>query len=167
MPPPGACPRRHCPHGCFHPASRLRHSNHLGQLDRGRCGQNSLWCPWAEQLATGLVPLGVKSYVLHPGGGFEVTLPGECNFFVTVAGKQFKFRYGSSVSGIITSGSISRVSGVRIQVEFAWLGLNQVSRAGNQLNIQLEKSTQLFPISAFAQSARCSWDFDLWISDNA
>ncbi|CAD6264363.1 unnamed protein product [Miscanthus lutarioriparius] len=87
---------------------------------------------------------------------YDVTLPGECNFFVTVAGKQFKFRYESSVSGIITSGSISRVSGVRIQVEFAWLGLNQVSRAGNQLNIQLEKSTQSFPINAFAPSARCS-----------
>jgi len=109
-----------------------------------------------NNLPRGLLPLGVKSYVLHPGGAFQVTLPGECNFFVTVAGKQFKFRYESSVSGIITSGSISRVSGVRIQVEFAWLGLNQVSRSGNQLNIQLEKSTQSFPISAFAQSARCS-----------
>ena len=109
-----------------------------------------------NNLPRGLLPLGVKSYVLHPGGAFQVMLPGECNFFVTVAGKQFKFRYESSVSGIITSGSISRVSGVRIQVEFAWLGLNQVSRAGNQLNIQLEKSTQSFPISAFAPSARCS-----------
>jgi len=109
-----------------------------------------------NNLPRGLLPLGVKSYVLHPGGSFEVTLPGECNFFVTVAGKQFKFRYESSVSGIITSGSISRVSGVRIQVEFAWLWLIQVSRSGNQLNIQVEKSTQSFPISAFAQSARCS-----------
>jgi hypothetical protein len=94
-----------------------------------------------NNLPRGLLPLGVKSYTLHAGGAFEVTLPGECNFFVTVAGKQFKFRYGSSVSGIITSGSISHVSGVRIQVEFAWLGLNQVSHAGSQLNIQLETTT--------------------------
>ncbi|CAD6261444.1 unnamed protein product [Miscanthus lutarioriparius] len=109
-----------------------------------------------NNLPRGLLPLGVKSYVLHPGGAFQVTLPGECNFFVTVAGKQFKFRFESTVSGTIKSGSISRVSGVRIQVEFAWLGINQVSRAGDQLNIQLEKSTQPFPVSAFAQSARCS-----------
>jgi hypothetical protein len=109
-----------------------------------------------NNLPRGLLPLGVKSYVLHPGGAFQVILPGECNFFVTVAGKQFKFRFESTVSGIIKSGSISRVSGVSIQVEFAWLGINQVSRAGDQLNIQLEKSTQSFPVSAFAQSARCS-----------
>jgi hypothetical protein len=108
-----------------------------------------------NNLPRGLLPLGVKSYVLHPGGIFQVTLPGECSIFVTVAGKQFKFRFEISVSGTIKSGSISRVSGVSIQVEFAWLGINQVSRAGDQLNIQLEKSTQSFPVSAFAQSARC------------
>ncbi|KAF8647653.1 hypothetical protein HU200_065290 [Digitaria exilis] len=105
-----------------------------------------------NNLPPGLLPLGVQSYVLHPGGALEVTLPSECNFFVTVAGKEFKFRYGSSVSGIIKSGSISRVSGVRMQVEFAWLGFNEVSRAGDMLNIQLEKSTQSFPVSAFSQS---------------
>ncbi|CAN6242398.1 unnamed protein product [Urochloa humidicola] len=109
-----------------------------------------------NNLPRGLLPLGVQSYVLHPGGSLEVTLPGECNFFVTVGGKKFDFRYASSVSGIIKSGSISRVSGVRVQVEFAWLGFNQVSRAGNELSIQLEKSTQTFPVSAFAQSPRCS-----------
>ncbi|CAL5034053.1 unnamed protein product [Urochloa decumbens] len=109
-----------------------------------------------NNLPPGLLPLGVQSYVLHPGGALEVTLPGECNFFVTVGGKQFTFRYGTSVSGVIKSGSISRISGVRLQVEFAWLGINEVTRAGNELNIQLEKSTQSFPISAFAQSPRCN-----------
>jgi hypothetical protein len=109
-----------------------------------------------NNLPRGLLPLGVKSYVLHPGGALDVTLPSECNFAVTVAGKKFNFRYASSISGIITSGSISRVNGVRVQVEFAWLGFNQVTRAGNQLNIQLEKSTQSFPVSAFAQSPRCN-----------
>nr|CAB3480616.1 unnamed protein product [Digitaria exilis] len=85
-----------------------------------------------NNLPPGLLPLGVQSYVLHPVGALEV----------------------SSVSGNIKSGSISRVSGVRLQVEFAWLGFNEVSRAGDMLNIQLEKSTQSFPVSAFAQSAR-------------
>ncbi|RCV32520.1 hypothetical protein SETIT_7G009900v2 [Setaria italica] len=109
-----------------------------------------------NNLPRGLLPQGVQSYVLHDGGALEVTLPGECNFFVSVAGKRFHFRYGSSVAGVIQSGSISRVSGVRVQAGFAWLGFNQVQRAGDQLNIQLEKSTQSFPVSAFAQSPRCS-----------
>ena len=85
------------------------------------------------------------------------------NFLVTVGGKQFKFRYGASSnsgtpapSAVSSSGSISAVNGVRLQVEFAWLGVSQVSRAGNQITIQLEKSSQSFPVSAFTQSPRCT-----------
>ncbi|CAN6371535.1 unnamed protein product [Urochloa humidicola] len=109
-----------------------------------------------NNLPPGLLPLGVQSYVLHPGGALEVTLPGECNFSVTIAGKQYQFRYGSSIGGIIKPGSISHVYGVRMQVEYAWLGFNQVDRAGDKLKIHLETSTLLFPISAFSQSPLCS-----------
>ncbi|CAN6270831.1 unnamed protein product [Urochloa humidicola] len=109
-----------------------------------------------NNLPRGLLPQGVQSYVLHPGGALDVTLPGECNFFVSVAGKRFQFRYANRVSGVIKSGSISNVSGVRVQAAFAWLGLSQVQRAGDQLNIQLEKSTQSFPVSDFQQSPSCS-----------
>ncbi|XP_062184535.1 uncharacterized protein LOC133888346 [Phragmites australis] len=109
-----------------------------------------------NNLPRGLLPQGVKSYVLHADGALEVTLRGECNFFVTVAGKQYKFRYDRTVSGIIKSGSITRVNGVRMQVAFAWLGFNQVNRAGDQLRIQLETSTQSFPVSSFAQSPHCN-----------
>ncbi|EES10362.1 hypothetical protein BDA96_06G006300 [Sorghum bicolor] len=108
-----------------------------------------------NNLPQGLLPLGVKSYVLK-GSALSVSLGRECNFLVTVGGKQFKFRYASTVSGVIKSGSITGVNGVRLQVEFAWLGVNQVSRAGNQITIQLEKSSQSFPVSGFSQSPRCT-----------
>ncbi|RCV32518.1 hypothetical protein SETIT_7G009500v2 [Setaria italica] len=98
-----------------------------------------------NNLPRGLLPQGVRSYVLHPGSALELNLPGECSFFVSIAGKQFQFCYASRVSGVI-----------KIQAGFAWLGFNKVSRAGNLLNIQLEKSTQSFPVSAFAQSPRCN-----------
>ncbi|XP_066346244.1 uncharacterized protein [Miscanthus floridulus] len=94
-----------------------------------------------NNLPQGQLPLGVKSYD---------------NFLITVGGRQFKFRYASTVSGVIKSGSIGAVNGVRLQVEFAWLGVSQVSRAGNQITIQLEKSSQSFPVSAFTQSPRCT-----------
>ncbi|TVU06894.1 hypothetical protein EJB05_46930, partial [Eragrostis curvula] len=108
-----------------------------------------------NNLPRGLLPLGVKSYVLHADGALEVPFPGECNFFVTIAGKQYKFRYGSTVGGIIKPGSINTVYGVRMQVEFAWLGFNKVERAGDKLKITVETTTQQFPVSAFAQSPRC------------
>ncbi|TVT97643.1 hypothetical protein EJB05_57093, partial [Eragrostis curvula] len=109
-----------------------------------------------NNLPRGLIPKGVQSYVLHAGGALEVTLPGECNFFVTIAGKPFKFRYGSSVGGVIKSGSISQVHGVRMQAAFAWLGFNQVQRVGDTLTITLENTKQSFPVSAFAQSPSCT-----------
>ncbi|KAL6650248.1 hypothetical protein ACP70R_009173 [Stipagrostis hirtigluma subsp. patula] len=109
-----------------------------------------------NNLPRGLLPLGVQSYALHAGGALQVTLPGECNFGVTIAGKQYKFRYQRSVSGVIQPGSISRVSGVSVQVAFAWLGFNKVDLVGDQLKIQLETSTQSFPVQAFSQSPRCN-----------
>ncbi|KAL6650247.1 hypothetical protein ACP70R_009172 [Stipagrostis hirtigluma subsp. patula] len=109
-----------------------------------------------NNLPRGLLPLGVQSYALHAGGALQVTLPGECNFGVTIAGKQYKFRYQRSVSGVIQPGSISRVSGVSIQVAFAWLGFNKVDLVGDQLKIQLETSTQSFPVKAFSQSPQCN-----------
>ncbi|KAL6650245.1 hypothetical protein ACP70R_009170 [Stipagrostis hirtigluma subsp. patula] len=109
-----------------------------------------------NNLPRGLLPLGVRSYALHAGGALQVTLPGECNFGVTIAGKQYKFRYQRSVSGVIQRGSISRVSGVSVQVAFAWLAFNKVDLVGDQLKIQLERSTQSFPVKAFSQSPRCN-----------
>jgi hypothetical protein len=93
-----------------------------------------------NNLPQGLFPLGIQSYELNAGGAFVVTLPGECNFLVTLAEKKIKFRFDSSVSGTIKSGSISRLSGAKILVEFALRGFNQVNRAGNLLNFHLENS---------------------------
>ncbi|KQJ92984.1 hypothetical protein BRADI_3g02044v3 [Brachypodium distachyon] len=97
-----------------------------------------------NNLPRGLLPQGVQSYVLH-GGDLGVTLP-----------NQYKFRYDKAVGGVIQSGSLTKVYGVRVQVEFAWLGFNQVQRVGDQLNLHLETSTVPFPVSAFAQSPRCN-----------
>lgn len=106
-------------------------------------------------LPPGLLPLGVESYTLK-GGNLAVTLPNTCEFSVPIAGKQYKFRYDSTIGGVLQDGSISRVYGVRLQVEFAWLGLSQIQHLGDQLKLQLETSTQSFPASAFALSPRCN-----------
>ena len=110
-----------------------------------------------NNLPRGLFPIGIESYELNAGGAFEVTLPGECNFIVEFPEKKIKFRFDSSVSGTINSGSISRLSGAEILVELELRGFNQVSRAGNLLNFHLENSiVRSFPVSAFAQSVNCT-----------
>ncbi|CAN6201456.1 unnamed protein product [Urochloa humidicola] len=109
-----------------------------------------------NNLPRGLLPTGVQSYALNPDGKFEVTLAAECDFPITFGGQEFKFRFDSTVGGVIQGGSIHEVYGVRVQIKFGFLGLRQVDRAGDQLTLQVQQFTQSFPVSAFAVSPSCS-----------
>ncbi|CAL5053174.1 unnamed protein product [Urochloa decumbens] len=109
-----------------------------------------------NNLPRGLLPTGVQSYTLNPEGKFEVTLAAECDFPITLGGQQFKFRFASTVGGVIQAGSIHEIYGVSVQIKFAWLGVRQVDRAGDQLTLQVQQFTQSFPVSAFAASPSCS-----------
>ena len=109
-----------------------------------------------NNLPRGLVPKGVHSYDLKSDGKIEATLPRECNFFIPLGGQKYKFQYASTFGGIIHAGSITEVYGVNLQVKFAWLGVNQVVRAGNQLTFHVQTFTQSFPVSNFSVSPSCS-----------
>ncbi|KAG2612238.1 hypothetical protein PVAP13_4KG275900 [Panicum virgatum] len=93
----------------------------------------------------GLLPKGVRSYVLSPDGKLEVTLSGEC-----------RFPFASTFGGVIHVGSITEVYGVNVQVKYAWLGFNQVDRAGDQLTFHVKQFMQSFPVSGFAVSPSCT-----------
>jgi hypothetical protein len=109
-----------------------------------------------NQLPRALLPLGVKSYVLHEGV-LTVTLPGECNFFLTLGGDQYHFKYGSSIGGVIKPGSITEVHGVRVFVKSEWLGFAGVKRVGDQLTLDVQGNLQTFPVSSFTQSPKCNY----------
>ncbi|RLN12778.1 hypothetical protein C2845_PM09G13810 [Panicum miliaceum] len=109
-----------------------------------------------NNLPRGLLPKGVQSYVLNPDGKLEVTLPGECNFFVNLGGQKLKLQFASTFGGIVHVGSITEVYGVDVQVKFAWLGFSQVYRAGDQLTFHVKQFTQSFPVSGFAVSPSCT-----------
>ncbi|CAL5042543.1 unnamed protein product [Urochloa decumbens] len=109
-----------------------------------------------NNLPRGLLPNGVQSYTLSPDGKFVVTLSGQCEFPINVGGQSFKFRFDSTVGGVIKAGSIQEVYGVRVQIKFGFLGLRQVNRAGDQLTLQVQQFAQSFPVSAFAASPSCS-----------
>ncbi|OQU91846.1 hypothetical protein SORBI_3001G256750, partial [Sorghum bicolor] len=91
-------------------------------------------------LPRGLIPKGVRSYDLKPDGKVE----------------KYKFQFASTFGGIIHDGSITEVYGVNLQVKFAWLGVNQVVRAGSQLTFHVQTFTQSFPVSNFPVSPSCS-----------
>ncbi|KAL6840209.1 hypothetical protein ACP4OV_030019 [Aristida adscensionis] len=109
-----------------------------------------------NNLPRGLLPLGVSSYVHSSDGKLEVTLRRECDFFVTIAGDQYKFRFARTIGGIVQPGSIREAYGADIQVKFAWIGINQVDRAGDQLKIQAQSFKLSFPVSSFSESPSCN-----------
>lgn len=102
-------------------------------------------------LPRGILPEGVQDYVLHPDGSFEASLPADCE--VTVVG--YNLRYRSHLSGTIQSGSIDKLDGVSVKVLFAWVGIEDVNRDGDQVKFHAGPVTKSFALSNFAESPRC------------
>ncbi|XP_006651464.1 uncharacterized protein LOC102703765 [Oryza brachyantha] len=109
-----------------------------------------------NNLPQGLVPQGVQSYTLGADGHLEATLPFLCDFFVPIAGRQLKFRFGTNFGGTVQPGAVHDVYGVSFQAEYAWIGIRQVDRDGDQLTFLAQNIQQSFPVSSFAVSPTCS-----------
>ncbi|XP_006663322.2 uncharacterized protein LOC102701768 [Oryza brachyantha] len=114
----------------------------------------------------GILPEGVQSYVLRPDGSFEVLLSGDgvggggdCEFRVGDGGA-YLLRYGRRIAGNAREGSIRSLEGVSVKVLFAWLGIGQVDRAGDQLRFFVGPLSASFPLANFADCPRCRCGFD-------
>ncbi|KAK3120281.1 hypothetical protein QOZ80_9AG0684940 [Eleusine coracana subsp. coracana] len=105
-----------------------------------------------NNLPRGLIPKGVKSYTLTPAGKLDVILSGTCNVGI----QNYKLQFADSLTGVIHSGSISQLGGLSLNVKYAWLGINRVERAGNQITLFVQNSSTVkLPVSSFAQSPSC------------
>ena len=106
----------------------------------------------------GILPQGVRRYVLHPDGSFEVFFQGGgCEFRV---GGRYLLRYERRIAGTARAGSIRGLRGVSVKVLFLWLGIDEVDRAGDQLSFRVGPLAASFPLRKFAQSPRCRCGFD-------
>ncbi|PAN41816.1 hypothetical protein GQ55_8G071000 [Panicum hallii var. hallii] len=106
----------------------------------------------------GILPQGVQRYVLRPDGSFEVFFSGSgCEFRV---GGRYLLRYERRIAGTARAGSIRGLQGVSVKVLFVWLGINEVDRAGDQLNFHVGPLAASFPLRKFAVSPRCRCGFD-------
>ncbi|KAL6660541.1 hypothetical protein ACP70R_001576 [Stipagrostis hirtigluma subsp. patula] len=96
----------------------------------------------------GILPEGVTGYVLRPDGSLEVYLQGDCNLH---AGKT-KIHYSSRIAGNIQSRLIHGLEGVKVKMEFSWIGIDQVDRADNQVYFHHGMFSKSFAIEKFANS---------------
>ncbi|THU62890.1 hypothetical protein C4D60_Mb01t09920 [Musa balbisiana] len=105
----------------------------------------------------GILPEGVKSYVLNGDGGFEVYLSGNCEFKVEGG---YILKYGRKITGKVKSGSLTDLKGVSVKVLFAWFGINEVVRNDSDISFYVGPLSASFPVSNFDECPRCSCGFD-------
>ncbi|CAN6335782.1 unnamed protein product [Urochloa humidicola] len=100
----------------------------------------------------GILPAGVKGYVLRPDGSFEVYFPRPCEFLLA---RRWLVRYDARVSGSVAAGSLTALQGISVKVVFLWLGVGEVDRAGDKLSFYIGPVATSFPLADFAESPRC------------
>ncbi|XP_077224233.1 uncharacterized protein LOC143857682 [Tasmannia lanceolata] len=105
----------------------------------------------------GILPQGVKGYVLNQDGSFEAYLDGECNFAVEGG---YSLSYRKTISGKVSVGSLKELRGVSVKVLFIWLGISEVSSVDGQLDLYVGPVSASFPLSNFEECPRCGCGLD-------
>ncbi|MQL76276.1 hypothetical protein Taro_008661 [Colocasia esculenta] len=111
----------------------------------------------------GILPEGVKSYLLRKDGTFEAYLGGygDCNF--AVAGG-YTLRYRRKITGRLDvdgpTRAIRELKGVRVKLFFVWLPIGDVVRGDAELRFHVGPLWTTFPVSDFGECPRCRCGFD-------
>ncbi|XP_058075864.1 uncharacterized protein LOC131224406 [Magnolia sinica] len=105
----------------------------------------------------GILPQGVRSYVLNTDGSFEVYLDGECKFGVEGG---YSLSYGRKITGKVSFGSLRNLKGVSVKVLFVWMGITEVSTGNGELDFYVGPLSASFPLSNFLDCPQCGCGFN-------
>ncbi|CAL9161143.1 unnamed protein product [Musa hybrid cultivar] len=105
----------------------------------------------------GILPQGVRRYVLNQDGSFEVYLSGDCEFKVTGG---YLLHYKRKITGAVASGSLTNLRGVSVKVLFLWFGIDEVLRSGDEIDFFVGPLSASFGLSNFEECPRCRCGFD-------
>ncbi|KAI3984585.1 hypothetical protein MKX01_040462 [Papaver californicum] len=102
----------------------------------------------------GILPEGVKDYVLHEDRRFEVNLGKECKFQVEENG--YYLHYQKKITGSVEFGSLKNLKGVSVKIMFIWVGISEVFNKGNgDLEFFVGPVSASFPVSNFDEKPEC------------
>ncbi|CAN6458298.1 unnamed protein product [Victoria cruziana] len=105
----------------------------------------------------GILPKGVKSYVLNEDGSFTVRFDGSCKFEIEAG---YTLDYKSKITGVLKYGSLKNLQGVSVKVLFFWLGISEVDRGEGHLDFYVGPLSASFDLSNFFESPQCGCGFD-------
>ncbi|XP_058222224.1 uncharacterized protein LOC131332166 [Rhododendron vialii] len=109
----------------------------------------------------GLLPQGITGYELDKSTGeFSAYLNSTCTF--TISG--YELKYKTTITGVITSAKLYKLSGISVKVLFLWLNIAEVIRDDDDDDEELEFSVGIasadFPVDGFNERPRCGCGFD-------
>ncbi|KDP28179.1 hypothetical protein JCGZ_13950 [Jatropha curcas] len=106
----------------------------------------------------GLLPKGVIGYDLDKNTGkFNAYLNGSCGFSLEGS---YQLNYKSRISGYISNGKLTNLSGISVKVLFLWLNIVEVTRDGNELDFSVGIASASFSIDNFYECPQCGCGLD-------
>ncbi|KAF7137488.1 hypothetical protein RHSIM_Rhsim07G0203200 [Rhododendron simsii] len=111
----------------------------------------------------GLLPQGITGYELDKSTGeFSAYLNSTCTF--TISG--YELKYKTTITGVITSGKLYKLSGISVKVLFLWLNIAEVIRDDDdddddkELEFSVGIASADFPVDGFDERPQCGCGFD-------
>ncbi|XP_057964784.1 uncharacterized protein LOC131155576 [Malania oleifera] len=106
----------------------------------------------------GLLPQGIVGYELDRSTGkFTAHLSGTCSFSLE---NDYKLKYKTTVSGVISKGRLSKLKGVSVKVLLLWFNIVEVVRDGDDLEFSVGIASANFPVDNFAECPQCGCGLD-------
>ncbi|KAL3531485.1 hypothetical protein ACH5RR_010807 [Cinchona calisaya] len=101
----------------------------------------------------GLLPKGSTGYDLdEKTGKFNVYFNKSCSFSLEGS---YQLKYNSKISGYITEGKLSKLSGISVKVLILWLNIAEVTIDGDNLEFSVGIASADFPINNFDIIPQC------------
>lgn len=101
----------------------------------------------------GLLPKGATGYDLdEKTGKFNAYFNKSCSFSLEGS---YQLKYNSKISGYISKGKLSKLSGVSVKVLFLWLNIVEVTRNADNLEFSVGIASADFPINNFDIIPQC------------
>ncbi|CAA2967716.1 uncharacterized protein LOC111375692 [Olea europaea subsp. europaea] len=101
----------------------------------------------------GILPEGVTHYDLDKTTGkFNAYFKGSCSFSLEGS---YQLKYSSKISGYISKGKLTGLSGVSVKVFFLWLDIVEAVRNGDNLEFSVGIASANFSIDNFYESPQC------------
>ncbi|KAK9067698.1 hypothetical protein SSX86_011809 [Deinandra increscens subsp. villosa] len=106
----------------------------------------------------GILPIGVTGYELDKStGGFKAFFNGTCSFSLEGT---YDLKYKSTISGIISKGRLTNLTGVSVKVFFFWLNIVEVYTSEEELGFSVGIASAGFPIDNFEMCPQCGCGMD-------